>query len=279
MSSMFPPIDEHHEHSDGDQNDAPPTGMDLVSALGIELPDGISLQDFQHFILQSHMLNTGRKKLPHISTIQQVIDLIAKSSNILVLTGAGISVSAGIPDFRSENGLYATLKDKFNLHDPTTMFDMNYFLKDPSLFYSFGGDICPGFDDEKIKYYPTPTHYFIKLLESKGKLLRNFTQNIDTLEIRAGINNVITCHGSYVSASCINCQFQVRGIDIEKHIFNERIPYCPYCCPQKSDLMHLTSGCDTSLRQHQDIIKWNKTSGILQVRLPKILCSMNYIHR
>eukprot|EP01083_Nonionella_stella_P221332 790852_1 len=180
MSSMFPPVEDDATIQGG--------GFDFASALGIQLPDGITAEAFQEFLWQAHIANTGRVKLQHINTIEQVIELIEKSSNILVLTGAGISCSAGIPDFRSENGLYSTLKDRFNLDDPTTMFDMNYFLKDPSLFYSFGGDICPGFDDSKIKYYPTPTHYFIKLLELKGKLLRNYTQNIDTLEYRAGIN-------------------------------------------------------------------------------------------
>lgn len=230
-------------------------------------------------------MSTGRQKLQHINTIEQVIDLINKASSILVLTGAGISVSAGIPDFRSEGGLYATLKEKFNLTEPTTMFDMNYFLKDPSLFYSFGGDICPGFDDKSIKYYPTPTHYFIKLLESKGKLLRNYTQNIDTLEYRAGIENIITCHGSYSRASCISCQFQINGIDIQKHIFEEKIPYCPYCWPNKSDLKHLIpiyenmNDPNMRLRPHEPIIKQNKLGNILQIKLPKILCSMEYLQK
>eukprot|EP01084_Bolivina_argentea_P049116 90386_1 len=103
------------------------------------------------------------------------------------------------------------------------MFDMKYFINNPSLFYSFNSHIFPGFN-KQIKYYPTPTHYFIKSLELKSKLLRNYTQNIDTLEMRAGINNIITCHGSYITTSYINCQFQMHGIHIQKHIFDSKIP-------------------------------------------------------
>ena len=55
----------------------------------------------------------GRRKIDSINTLEDVVGLIEKSKNILVLTGAGISCSAGIPDFRSENGLYAQIKDKF----------------------------------------------------------------------------------------------------------------------------------------------------------------------
>lgn len=219
------------------------------------------------------MARTGRKKLPQINTIEQIVELIEKCSNILVLSGAGISVSAGIPDFRSaETGIYADLKQRYNLSDPSAMFDLRYFIEDPSLFYSFCGEICAGFDDEKIKYFPTASHYFIKALESKGKLLRNYTQNIDMLEIRAGIQSHIACHGSFVSAACIFCGFQVNGKQIESHIFEQRVPLCPRCLPNKSDLN--PSEC---LQKGEPIICINRKGNLLQVRLPKVLCSAKYL--
>lgn len=200
--------------------------------------------------------------------------------NLPIVTHSFSNNSAGIPDFRSENGLYQSLKERFNLDDPTAMFDLKYFINDPSLFSSFGGEICPGFGD-KIKYYPTPSHYFIKVLESKGKLLRNYTQNIDTLEIRAGISNFITCHGSYEYASCISCGFQVNGFQIESHIFEQRVPLCPHCCPNKSDLKHLLNSNNGSskLRKHKPIISINAQGDILKIRLHKILCSMKYLQK
>ena len=79
-----------------------------------------------------------RKRLKQFSTIESVIKLLQESSNILVLTGAGISVSCGIPDFRSKNGVYARLSRDFpDLRNPQNMFDMKYFINNPKPFFSF----------------------------------------------------------------------------------------------------------------------------------------------
>lgn len=69
------------------------------------------------------------------------------------------------------------------------MFDINYFSQDPRPFYKFACEIYPG------QFKPSPCHRFIKMLEKQKKLLRNYSQNIDTLEQVAGIKNVIECHG------------------------------------------------------------------------------------
>ncbi|KAF7796837.1 hypothetical protein EIP86_008021 [Pleurotus ostreatoroseus] len=65
--------------------------------------------------------------------------------------------------------------------------------------------------------------------KDKGKLLRNYTQNIDTLEVRAGVHKVLQCHGSFATASCINCHQHVPGIAIEADILNQRVPLCKIC--------------------------------------------------
>ena len=114
--------------------------------------------------------------------------------NIVILCGAGISTNAGIPDFRSRDGVYARLAVDFpDLPDPQAMFDIEYFKKDPRPFFKFAREIYPG------QFQPSPCHKFIRCVESNGKLLRNFTQNIDTLEQVAGIQNVIQCHGSFAT--------------------------------------------------------------------------------
>ena len=77
-----------------------------------------------------------RRRLPDYETIQDAVQLIQKSKNILVLTGAGCSVSCGIPDFRSKNGIYSRLEE-FDLTDPQEMFDIRYFRIRPETFYSF----------------------------------------------------------------------------------------------------------------------------------------------
>lgn len=69
------------------------------------------------------------------------------------------------------------------------MFDINYFGQDPRPFYKFAREIYPG------QFKPSPCHRFIQMLDKQKKLLRNYSQNIDTLEQVAGIENVIECHG------------------------------------------------------------------------------------
>lgn len=165
-----------------------------------------------------------RQCLQHIQTIENVCDTIKKSKNIIVLTGAGVSVSCGIPDFRSRDGIYERLRIEYpDMRDPQSMFDIGYFAKDPRPFYQFAKEIYPGL------FEPSLSHRFIKLLERKGKLLRNYTQNIDTLERVAGIENVIECHGSFATASCTRCKYTVEASDIKDDILSQRIPMCKIC--------------------------------------------------
>lgn len=167
-----------------------------------------------------------RTKLPHVNSLDDVVRLLRSCTRILVLTGAGVSVSCGIPDFRSRDGIYARLSKDFPaLPDPQAMFDIHYFRKDPRPFFKFAKEIYPG------QFLPSPSHRFIKRLEESGKLLRNYTQNIDTLEQMCGIRNVITCHGSFATASCTRCRRKVDCHMIKEDIFNQRIPLCPECPP------------------------------------------------
>jgi NAD-dependent histone deacetylase SIR2 len=77
-----------------------------------------------------------RQKLPQYNTIEDAIHLLKTRKNIIVLTGAGISTSCGIPDFRSSEGLYAKLQEegRFDLDDPQQMFDIGYFREHPEVF-------------------------------------------------------------------------------------------------------------------------------------------------
>lgn len=88
---------------------------------------------------------------------------------IVVMTGAGISVSAGIPDFRSPGtGVYANLA-KYNLPTPEAIFTLDYFIHNPTAFYEFAQNF------DLTKFNPTPTHFFIKMLQDKGLLFMNPT--------------------------------------------------------------------------------------------------------
>ncbi|GFQ84678.1 NAD-dependent protein deacetylase sirtuin-1 [Trichonephila clavata] len=206
-------------------------GIDPRMLLAEILPEGTLIPEIvNESMLWRYIFNImnapKRPKLTGINTLDDAVNLLRTCKKIIVLTGAGVSVSCGIPDFRSRNGVYARLsKDYPDLPDPQAMFDINYFRKDPRPFFKFAKEIYPG------QFQPSPSHRFIKLLEKQGRLLRNYSQNIDTLEHAAGIKNVITCHGSFATATCTICDYKVDSSVIKEDIFNQTIPYCPVCPP------------------------------------------------
>ncbi|CAD5223746.1 unnamed protein product [Bursaphelenchus okinawaensis] len=147
-----------------------------------------------------------------------------KARNIVFMVGAGISTSAGVPDFRSpKTGLYSNL-DKYKLPDPQAIFDLDFFKDNPVPFYQLARELFP----EHLK--PTPCHYFMRLLDEKGYLRRIYTQNIDSLEWIAGINKdkVIYAHGSHQTSSCLKCK-KKYDLDWITDFLNKKEPLVPYC--------------------------------------------------
>ncbi|KIV92995.1 hypothetical protein PV10_04243 [Exophiala mesophila] len=141
---------------------------------------------------------------------------------IVVMTGAGISTSAGIPDFRSpETGLYANLA-RLNLPYAEAVFDISYFRTNPHPFYTLAHELYPG------KYRPTITHSFISLLHQKGMLLQLFTQNIDCLEREAGVpaDKIVEAHGSFATQRCIDCQTEYPDELMKDNISKKEVPRC-----------------------------------------------------
>ena len=144
---------------------------------------------------------------------------------IVVLVGAGISVAAGIPDFRSPGtGLYYNLQ-KYNLPWPEAIFDIDYFQENPKPFYTLSKELYPG------NFTPTKTHFFIKLLSDNGLLQRCYTQNIDTLEDVAKIpqDKLVFAHGSFTSAHCIKCHKKHSCEFVRERIFKDETPTCESC--------------------------------------------------
>lgn len=144
---------------------------------------------------------------------------------IVVMTGAGISTSAGIPDFRSpETGLYANLA-RLNLPYAEAVFDISYFRQNPEPFYTLAHELYPG------KYRPTIAHSFIRLLHDKGRLMKHFTQNIDCLDREAGVpgDKIVEAHGSFAKQSCIECKTRYPADQIKQHIDAKSIPHCHDC--------------------------------------------------
>ncbi|GMI01109.1 hypothetical protein TrST_g9330 [Triparma strigata] len=172
-------------------------------------------------VLKTHVFGEANTPptLSHLASLFKT----KKYSKILVLTGAGISVAAGIPDFRTAGtGLYSNL-EKYNLPHPTAVFDIDFYKDNPAPFVMLASEIWPG------NHLPTKTHAFIKLLSDKGILLRNYTQNIDGLEVLGGVpeEKVIECHGHFRTASCTSCGSPMDVSLVSKSIIEDGVP--PVC--------------------------------------------------
>jgi NAD+-dependent protein deacetylase SIR2 len=207
------------------------TAKRLLTAFGVRPPPFLEgAEDDKYYSLLTLAITrelNKRAKLMKYNTVDDAVDLIQKSRNIIVLTGAGISTSLGIPDFRSaQTGLYTQLANLgLPINDPQEVFDIEVFRQDPTIFYTVAKDILPA-----TKEF-TPTHAFIAMLQNKGKLLTNYSQNIDNIEANAGIlpERLLQCHGSFAKATCQKCGFKVPGETIYADIKAGRIPRCDKC--------------------------------------------------
>ncbi|RDA86639.1 hypothetical protein CP532_5029 [Ophiocordyceps camponoti-leonardi (nom. inval.)] len=205
------------------------TAKKLLTAFNIRPPPFLQGQvDEAYYSLLSLAISrelSKRAKLSRWNSVDDAVGLLKNCSNIVVITGAGISTSLGIPDFRSKGtGLYSKL-EHLGLADPQEVFDIDVFRQDPSIFYSVAKDIVPATDRF------TPTHQFIAMLHQRQKLLTNYSQNIDNLEVKAGLprDRLIQCHGSFGSATCLQCGHRMPGDDILPHIRAGQVPPCPRC--------------------------------------------------
>ena len=162
-------------------------------------------------------------------TLQTIANLIQDGSikRILVLSGAGVSCSAGIPDFRTPgSGLYDNL-EKYNLPYPEAVFDLGFYRSNPQPFVDLAKELWPG-----MKHSPTLSHSFLALLDQKGLLKRNYTQNIDGLECLAGVTEerIVECHGHFRTSACIDCGIPFDGKEARDTILNtSEPPICPKC--------------------------------------------------
>ena len=156
-----------------------------------------------------------------------------KYTNIVVLVGAGMSVSAGIPDFRTPgSGLYSQLA-KYNLPYPEAIFELSYYRQNPKPFLTVACQIWPG---QAGGPKPTLAHSFLALLEQRGLLKRIYTQNIDGLERLAGVSDskLIECHGHFATSSCISPTCDLKNnrelsVECQKSFQNGEVFMCPKC--------------------------------------------------
>lgn len=169
-----------------------------------------------------------------METLQQWID---ESQNIVFFGGAGVSTESGIPDFRSQDGLYNQTYDE----PPETIISHSYFLRKPEKFYRFYKDkmIAPNAK-------PNAAHKKLAELEAKGKLRAVITQNIDGLHQDAGSHEVLELHGSVRRNDCMRCGAHFDGVDVI--LKASGVPKCPQCGGIiKPDVVLYEEGLDDSI--------------------------------
>ena len=184
-----------------------------------------------------------QKKRPKSHTFHEgitaVANLLRNKKNIAVLTGAGISVSCGIPDFRTKgSGLYSTLDlEELGLSCPEDLFDWDVFQEDPVPFYHFARNLYfPLGNDQRAR--PSDSHKLLAMLDQKKQLRRVYSQNIDGLEQEAGVSErkVVYAHGSLLNASCIRCKKKVKSDEIEADILAGQVSYCQEVIQSAKDM-------------------------------------------
>ncbi len=148
-------------------------------------------------------------------------------TNIIFVVGAGISVAAGIPDYRTPGtGLYHTL-EKYGLPTPESVFTLAYLRSNPAVFY----DVERNLPDMSC-IAPTTAHQLMKAVSDSGRLRRVYTQNVDGLEFSAGVPpaRIVAAHGHSRSAHCIDCHAEMPIAQFKDIVFTQRaIPYCETC--------------------------------------------------
>lgn len=155
------------------------------------------------------------------ASAEECAALIKASNRIVLLSGAGMSTSAGLPDFRGPDGIY---KQKMGV-DPERIFDIDWFRKEPAFFYEFHREFLGSLKTIE----PTFSHMFFASLEQKGKMSGIVTQNIDALHQRAGSKNVLEIHGSVWKSFCVNCAREWNFEDSISLAFSRDVPRCDIC--------------------------------------------------
>ena len=149
--------------------------------------------------------------MDRLAEFQKLID---ESDHIVFFGGAGVSTESGIPDFRSQDGLYNQKYD----YPPETILSHTFFMNNPEEFFRFYR--------EKILYLdaePNAAHKALARLERRKKLKAVITQNVDGLHQKAGSNTVLELHGSVHRNYCMKCG---KSYGVEAIVNSEGVPHC-----------------------------------------------------
>jgi NAD-dependent deacetylase len=156
-------------------------------------------------------------------------ELIRSAGTVVALTGAGVSVPSGIPDFRSPGtGLWENV-------NPMDVVHIDVFRRDPARFWMYYGTRFTSLRDKR----PNGAHRALAELERRGALEAVVTQNIDGLHAQAGTRELIEVHGSIAHASCLKCLAQYELEDVQARLVADPdgVPRCDCGQPLKPDVV------------------------------------------
>ena len=151
-----------------------------------------------------------------MSKISQLQEIITNSDNIVFFGGAGVSTESGIPDFRSESGIFKSL-EKYG-DTPENLVSHSYYIDHTEEFFEYYKKNLI-FEDAT----PNPAHLKLAELEKTGKIKAVITQNIDGLHQKAGSENVLELHGSVHRNYCQICG---KEYDLKYILESDGIPKC-----------------------------------------------------
>jgi NAD-dependent deacetylase len=144
--------------------------------------------------------------------------LLRERQPCVVLTGAGISTESGIPDFRSDTGIWAEV-------DPFEVASIQAFRRDPVRVWDFYRQRI----GVLLEAEPNAGHLALAELERRKLVSAVVTQNIDTLHSRAGSRDVVEMHGSIRTAVCLSCLWNESAERVLEQLEMEPAPLCPHC--------------------------------------------------
>jgi NAD-dependent protein deacetylase/lipoamidase len=161
--------------------------------------------------------------------VAQLAGLIREARSVVALTGAGISVPSGIPDFRTPGtGLWANV-------NPMEVAHIDVFRRDPERFWRFYGERFQTLERKR----PNPAHEALARLEQAGMLDAVITQNIDQLHSRAGTRELVEVHGTIAHCSCLRCgaRYELADVRARQAADEHAIPRCDCTEPLKPDVV------------------------------------------
>jgi NAD-dependent deacetylase len=159
--------------------------------------------------------------------IAALADLVRGAGSVVALTGAGISVPSGIPDFRSPGtGIWENV-------DPMEVAHIDAWRADPERFWSFYGDRFQALGDKR----PNGAHEALVELQRRGLLDAVVTQNIDMLHRKAGTRDLTEVHGSIASSSCLACGERYGLEEVLARLGAAPVPSCACGRPLKPDVV------------------------------------------